>query len=62
MQTNPRTYFFEPEPVVFTLNPFQSVPPGCDITYSCFATDSTDVRCSINEVTTFDETDGTWSF
>ena len=55
VQINPAAYFYEDEPAVFTLTQFESVPPGCAITYNCLETDSTDVECTIPDVTTFDE-------
>ena len=62
-QINPPAYLYDRKPFSFTpYPPFESVPPGCDITYTCLGTDSLDVRCFIPLVTTFDEIDGTWTF
>ena len=60
-QTDPDPYSYEVEPLIFNLNRFESVPPGCEIRYTCV---SSDFFCEIPGVATFDGEleQGTWTF
>lgn len=67
-QVNPPPYYFDLRdgPLVKKINPFSSIPPGCDITYSCVGVTGPDpdLACDIPGVTTFDGDHGIskWTF
>jgi hypothetical protein len=69
-QRNPREYLYSENAVVFKVRQFESVPPGCEITYSCIGVngEDPDVKCDIPGVTTWDgifdgdKDDGTFTF
>ena len=69
-QKNPTDYLYSERPSVFTISKFESIPPGCEIQYTCLSVDGPDesVQCDIPGVTTWDgiydgdQNDGKFTF
>ena len=51
-------YIYDLEPFVYEVSRFESIPPGCDITYTCMQVTGPGLEsfsCDIPDVSTFDD-------